>query len=266
MAGCSFFVLKKFGFISLFSIINILYTYKRENTSENLEKEEFFMKFFERLQELRSENKYTQKELATILGISYQSLQKYEKGINKPRVIHLIKLASIFNVSVSYLIGESNKRHSSKTADPKVLSKRLKELRSESGYTQQELAELVGITGSGYSNYGSGKEQTLPRLDRLEMLADVFNVSISYLLGETDTRPSLGRNNPNTFPERLKLLRKTSGYTQGVLAQKLGLSSSQTYSNYERGVNKPTKETLNKLAEFFNVSVEYLLCETDERT
>lgn len=224
------------------------------------------MNFSKRLKKLRLESGYTQKELAKLIGISYQSLQKYENGISKPRLARLEELAVIFNVSVSYLLGETDIRTTSTLNKTLDFSNRIKSLRLETGYTQKELAELIGMSQGSYAKYGTETGHIIPSVDRLQKLAKVFNVSVSYLIGETDVRPSNQEDVDSTFPERLKLLRKTSGYTQVFMANKLGLSSSQAYSNYERGVNKPTKETSEKLAEFFNVSVEYLLCETDERT
>lgn len=53
-------------------------------------------------------------------------------------------------------------------------------------------------------------------------------------------------------------LRKEKKLTQSDLAEVLGISR-QAYSNYEAGKRQPDNETLLKLAEYFNVSVDYLL-------
>lgn len=221
------------------------------------------MDFSQRLKNLRLESGYSQKELAKLIGISYQSLQKYEKGISKPRLSRLEEIAEIFNVSVSYLLGETDTRTTSSPSKPLALSKRLKSLRLETGYSQKELAKILGMTQGSYARYGTETGHIVPSVDRLQKLAEVFNVSVSYLIGETDERPPLQQDEPTTFPKRLKFLRKKYGYSQTVLSQKLGLTS-QAYSNYERGANKPSKETLKQLSKIFDVSVEYLLCETDE--
>ncbi|KST87996.1 transcriptional regulator Cro/CI family [Lactococcus lactis subsp. lactis] len=217
------------------------------------------MNFSKRLKKLRLESGYTQKELATLIGISYQSFQKYENGISKPRLARLEELAIIFNVSVSYLLGETDTRATSTLNKTSSLSKRIKQLRLETGYTQKELAELIGVSQGSYAKYGTETGHIIPSVDRLLKLAKVFNVTVSYLIGETDERPPIQQDVPITFQDRLRLLRKSYGYTQGVLAKKLGLLSSQAYSNYERGVNKPSEENLKKIAEFFDVSIEYLL-------
>ncbi|SFL61549.1 XRE family transcriptional regulator [Lactococcus garvieae] len=71
------------------------------------------IEFPERLKELRKEKGFTQKELAELVGFSYQNLQKYEKGIAKPLNKNLIKISDIFDVSVSYLLGETDVRKAS---------------------------------------------------------------------------------------------------------------------------------------------------------
>ena len=58
---------------------------------------------------------------------------------------------------------------------------------------------------------------------------------------------------------RLKELRKEIGLTQEELGEQVGLANN-TISRYETGSNEPAKfETWQKLADFFNVPVDYLL-------
>lgn len=65
------------------------------------------------------------------------------------------------------------------------------------------------------------------------------------------------------FGERLRFLREKEKMYQAELADKLGLAPS-TISMYERGDRDPDTSTLSKLAEIFNVTVDYLLGRTDE--
>lgn len=64
------------------------------------------------------------------------------------------------------------------------------------------------------------------------------------------------------FSERLKELRKNMGYTQKEIAEQIG-TSQPSYQNWEKGSRKPSRETIQKLADFFNVSTDYLLGQTD---
>ena len=67
------------------------------------------------------------------------------------------------------------------------------------------------------------------------------------------------------FSERLKNLRKKVGLTQVDVAGKLGISQ-QAYASWERGVKKPTQENLVKIAQILNVSVDYLVGNSEEIT
>jgi transcriptional regulator with XRE-family HTH domain len=64
---------------------------------------------------------------------------------------------------------------------------RLKELRTEKGLTQTELGELVGINYSTLSDYERGNK-TDPYMSTLRTLSAFFDVSIDYLIGESDIK------------------------------------------------------------------------------
>lgn len=66
--------------------------------------------------------------------------------------------------------------------------------------------------------------------------------------------------------ERIKELRKRKHWTQDELAHLLEVAPSSVGS-YERGSRQPTIENLIRMSIYFNVSLDYLLCQTeDERT
>lgn len=67
------------------------------------------------------------------------------------------------------------------------------------------------------------------------------------------------------FSERLKDLRKQVGLTQVDVAEKLGISQP-AYASWERGVKKPTQDNLVKIAQTLNVSVDYLVGNSEEKT
>lgn len=66
------------------------------------------------------------------------------------------------------------------------------------------------------------------------------------------------------FQIRLKELRDSHGLSQSDLAQKLHTNQS-TVAMWENGTNRPRNATLEKLASFFNVSIDYLLGRTSEK-
>lgn len=67
-----------------------------------------------------------------------------------------------------------------------VLAKRIKQCRKEKGLTQCEVAIYCDITENAYQNYELMLRQ--PKVEVLMKIADVFNVSIDYLVGRTDKK------------------------------------------------------------------------------
>lgn len=60
------------------------------------------------------------------------------------------------------------------------------------------------------------------------------------------------------FSETLRKLRKNKKLNQAQLAKELYISPSAV-SQYETGRTTPSRETLNRIAAYFNVSPEYLM-------
>lgn len=64
--------------------------------------------------------------------------------------------------------------------------------------------------------------------------------------------------------ERLKKLRKEKGATQAQVADYLGLKL-RAYQYYESGEHRPEYEKLMALADFFEVTTDYLLGRSDRK-
>ena len=65
---------------------------------------------YPRLRDLREDNDLSQKELAKIIGMSQTGYSKYETGENDIPTGILIALARFYNVSIDYLLGETNEK------------------------------------------------------------------------------------------------------------------------------------------------------------
>ena len=130
------------------------------------------------------------------------------------------------------------------------MENRLKELRQKNSLTLEKMGEKVGIAKNTLSRYESGKRE--PKLEVWQKLADFFNVSVPYLQGfETQV------------PNRLRELRRSHGLTlkdtvEKVKEQEALIITADALAKYERGDREPKLENLQKLADFFNVSVPYL--------
>ena len=60
----------------------------------------------QRLRELRCSQRKTQIEVATGSGITFQQIQKYEKGTNRFSVSRLVKVCEVMDVSPSVFISD----------------------------------------------------------------------------------------------------------------------------------------------------------------
>ena len=66
------------------------------------------------------------------------------------------------------------------------LNIKLKTLRKEQGYTQEQLADILNLARSSISNYENGINE--PSISILVAIADLYNVSLDWLTGRTKTR------------------------------------------------------------------------------
>ena len=64
------------------------------------------------------------------------------------------------------------------------------------------------------------------------------------------------------FQKRIKELRKKAKLTQKQVAEKLDMPQS-LYSNLERGIKQANQKTLKQFSDFYDVSTDYLLGNTD---
>lgn len=140
-------------------------------------------------------------------GVSHTIIDTYEKGYDprtqKPirhTVDTLTKIAVGAQISLEKLLNASVEDMSDLDLHEKLtikeivpseklannLGKRLKNLRGKTNLTQNSIAERIGMAQSTYSLYEL--DQREPSFEVLKSLADVFNVSIDYLLGRTEEK------------------------------------------------------------------------------
>ncbi len=64
--------------------------------------------------------------------------------------------------------------------------KRIRDLREDRDLTQKQVAQILGMSQTGYSKYETG-ENDIPTAILIK-LADLYKTSIDYLLGRTDQK------------------------------------------------------------------------------
>lgn len=139
---------------------------------------------------------------------------------------------------------------------------RLREIRKQQGKTQRMLANATGISERNYQTYENGKYK--PSYQNLVLIAEYLEVSLDYLVGRTDKNRTITQSATNTkLHERLQYLRDVNKRTQ----DQVSIGVNITHANYQKmecGKGKPSFQTLIALADYFNVSIDYLVGRTDD--
>lgn len=80
-----------------------------------------------------------------------------------------------------------------------MFGERLKKCRNSKGYSQQQMADFLGITRQGYGKYEIGKAE--PDLKTLTKLSNILGVSTDFLLKGTHAQIDLDEilNDPETL-------------------------------------------------------------------
>lgn len=65
-----------------------------------------------------------------------------------------------------------------------MIGQRLKKLREEKDLTQAQVAKILGVSRTTYTQYETGKSE--PDLATVSKLAEIYETSVDFLLGKTD--------------------------------------------------------------------------------
>ena len=76
------------------------------------------MKLHEKIYHLRTEKKLSQGDLAEILGVSRQSVSKWETGASVPDLDKLVKMSDLFGVTMDFLVREEMEQTDIKAENP----------------------------------------------------------------------------------------------------------------------------------------------------
>lgn len=142
--------------------------------------------------------------------------------------------------------------------------KRIIELADELvGKNKSEKADNIGIARTSFSsayNYG-----IVPKTPTLIKIADYFKISMEFLMGLTDNEHFEECDTPKTFFERLDELRNEKGKTaNNALSKDVHIHRNNIRQWYKLQC-LPLIDDLIILADYFEVSIDYLLGRTNDR-
>jgi hypothetical protein cdifQ_04001071 len=106
------------------------------------------------------------------------------------------------------------------------------------------------------------KTGLIPSTKSLIKITDYTEDSIDYLIDLTDKNHTAKTLENVTFHDRLKELKERNDIKYGTIAAKLGISRS-LFNSWEQHKYTPSLEITYQIANFFKVSIDYLLARTD---
>lgn len=137
-----------------------------------------------------------------------------------------------------------------------LFAERLNELFFDNNTNVIDVEKLTDIPKSTLYRYL--KAETIPSVAMLIKLAEHFNCSIDYLIGiDTDNYYTVNIKSP-PFSERFHFLLKKFEVSKYKLNKELGLPDTSLY-NWQNGKREPSIESIMKLAEYFNCSIDYIV-------
>ena len=136
---------------------------------------------------------------------------------------------------------------------------RIKELRLDNDKKIKEIAKVLNVKLTTYSSW-ENMQNEMP-LIKLNELANYYKTSFDYILGLSNFHEVIKEKQEidlKKLSSRLSEIRKERKLTQSFLGKKIGLPQT-TYSQYERGLTIPTSLKLLVIAEYYNISIDYLV-------
>lgn len=218
-------------------------------------------KFGKRIRSIRQNAECSQKEFCTVLDIPQSTLSAYETDRMQPTVSTLINIATKFNVSLDWLCG-IDKTNGGKYIDSKSIGLRIRTLRLERNLTQTDFAKMISKSLRTVQKYENGEIEI--NISTANDIARILDVSASYILGNDDTVLSSQLPKfPQTFYEKLIYLIEDKGITKNKLLTDLKLNRN-SFGNWQKQGSKPRAETMERIAEYFEVTPESLTKDNTE--
>lgn len=140
-----------------------------------------------------------------------------------------------------------------------VLSKfaeNLSALMAEKNLKAPALAKILNTDRSNITRYLQGKR--FPLFQGFMAILEYFNVSADVILGRIDYTNETNFLPPAKFGERLRQVMEETNTTQYKIERDIKISGESMYS-WLNGFALPTVESLDKLADYMDVSIDYLL-------
>jgi transcriptional regulator with XRE-family HTH domain len=137
-----------------------------------------------------------------------------------------------------------------------LFAERLNELIFDNKTNAIEVSKAIGVSKSAIYRYL--KSERIPSVDLLVKLSNYFNCSINFIIGLDSDNYTKNHLICPPFYERFRFLLDKFKVTKYKLVKDTHIPESIVYT-WQNGQCVPTIESIMKLAEYFNCSVDYIV-------
>lgn len=124
-----------------------------------------------------------------------------------------------------------------------------------------DVSKATGLPSSLFSEWKRGKSK--PKADKLQKIADYFGVTLNYLLiGSEKEESNINQTNTHMYEIFMRLLEKY-GVTAYKVSRATGIGDS-TFTDWKNGRSIPKQDKLQKIADYFGVTLDYLMTGKEE--
>ncbi len=222
------------------------------------------MREIEKILYLMEVNGVNAKKLTADLGMAVSSVTDWKKGKAKPSVEAIVKIAQYFKVTTDYLLYDE--------VDLPI--------HAPTKFTETEIAlinrtremKMAGSTTEGVGLRLSLSDEAIRMAERWDALDDDGHYVVGNAVVQEERRIAHEMDNPPMYAvarggesaiDKIFLLLETQKKTAKNLAESIGVSTGNV-SDWKSRRSRPNVDALPKLADYFNVSVDYLLGRTDK--
>lgn len=129
---------------------------------------------------------------------------------------------------------------------------RISQALADKKISQKQFMADLGLATATYTEWKAGRLKSYKKY--IEKIADYLDVSVDYLLG---------RSEDITVVDRIFRIMQDKGLTAADVSKQTGISAGN-FTDWKKGRAKPGAKAIERLAQFFGVSVDYLLGRLDD--
>jgi len=196
------------------------------------------MNLGERLKKLREMRNLTLEEVGNHIGVNKATVQRYESGnIDIKRHI-AIKLAEIFKVSPTYIMGWTD--NISVDGD-KIFSINLRKARLKKYLSAQQVMDALGVFETTYSGYEDGWLE--PDIATIRAISKLLDVSSDDLLGINNSDKALDLSE---HEQRLINSYRQNTEMQTAVNTLLGINADEDFQKQKQKKNLPVSNDIDE--------------------